>query len=115
MMRSYERLAVALGPQIRRAGIMVLVFIAACSANAPNASLPDPHTTSHGWTLAWSDEFNGKAGDPVDSTIWSYDIGDGCAAGICGWGNAEKETYTRAADNVSQNGQGHLVIVARPA
>jgi beta-glucanase (GH16 family) len=87
----------------------------ACPVTTPDTRVPDTHTPTAGWTLAWSDEFNGKAGDPVDSTIWSYDIGDGCASGICGWGNQERETYTSAAANVSLNGQGQLVIVARPA
>ena len=67
------------------------------------------------WTLEWSDEFNGKAGTPVDSRIWSYDTGDGCAAGICGWGNEERESYSSAAENIALDGKGSLAIVARRA
>lgn len=72
----------------------------------------NPATT---WTLVWSDEFDGAAGTPVDSTKWRHDIGDGCAAGICGWGNNEKEYYTSATENIALDGQGHLAIVARIA
>lgn len=75
------------------------------------AESPDPRR----WRLAWSDEFNGSAGARVDSTKWNYDIGDGCAAGICGWGNEEKESYTSAPGNVALNGRGQLQIVARRA
>jgi beta-glucanase (GH16 family) len=67
------------------------------------------------WVQVWSDEFDGPAGSPVDNTKWSYDLGDGCASGGCGWGNSEKEYYTNAADNISLNGQGQLAIVARVA
>ena len=51
----------------------------------------------------------------VDPAKWVFDLGDGCTAGICGWGNNEKEYYTNAPDNASLDGQGHLAIVARPA
>lgn len=71
--------------------------------------------TAFGWTLVWSDEFNGKAGSPLDTTAWTHDIGDGCAAGICGWGNQEKESYTNSAENIALNGEGQLAIVARRA
>jgi beta-glucanase (GH16 family) len=63
----------------------------------------------------WSDEFDGPAGSRVDSTKWRYDLGDGCKDGICGWGNSEKESYTDSTNNVSLNGQGQLMIVARLA
>ena len=64
-------------------------------------------------TLVWSDEFDGKAGARIDSTKWRYDLGDGCQAGNCGWGNDEKEYYTSASENISLDGRGHLQIVAR--
>ena len=67
------------------------------------------------WTQVWSDDFDGAAGASVDSTRWSFDLGDGSSAGIPGWGNNEKEFYTNATDNASLDGQGHLAIVARVA
>ncbi len=66
-----------------------------------------------GWTLVWSDEFDVAAGSRVDGGKWSFDVGDGCSAGNCGWGNHEKEVYTDAPENVSMNGQGRLAITAR--
>jgi hypothetical protein len=36
------------------------------------------------WTPLWADEF-----DSWDSNRWSYQFGDGCQIGLCGWGNQE--------------------------
>jgi glucosylceramidase len=63
-------------------------------------------TTTTGWKLVWSDEFNGAAGTPPDPTKWNYDLGGG------GWGNGEAETYTNSPNNVFQDGNGNLVIRA---
>jgi beta-glucanase (GH16 family) len=75
---------------------------------------PPPPPPTITWTQVWGDEFDGAAGSPVDDTKWAYDTGDGCSQNICGWGNNEKEYYTTAADNISLNGNGQLVIVAHP-
>jgi beta-glucanase (GH16 family) len=86
----------------------------ACSRNAPPTipgTLPPPVQ----WKLAWSDEFDGAAGTGVDAGKWTHDIGDGCTAGICGWGNQEKEYYSNATENVALNGSGQLAITARTA
>ncbi len=32
----------------------------------------------------WADEFDGGA---LDGSRWSYQLGDGCEIGLCGWGN----------------------------
>ncbi|MBO6607380.1 glycoside hydrolase family 16 protein [Psychroserpens sp.] len=37
---------------------------------------------------------------PLDSAIWSFDIGDGSAEGIPGWGNNELQYYTDRPENV---------------
>jgi beta-glucanase (GH16 family) len=79
------------------------------TAPPPGGPAPTPQ-----WVLTWSDEFDGPASG-IDATKWRFDLGDGCAAGICGWGNNEKEFYTDAADNIAINGQGQLAIVARVA
>ena len=65
--------------------------------------------------LVWSDEFDGPAGARPDSTKWGHELGDGCAAGNCGWGNNEKERYTSEAANASLTGNGMLAITARVA
>lgn len=61
------------------------------------------------WQLAWSDEFEGAAGQAPDATKWIYDIG----TGNNGWGNQELQYYTNRPENVSLDGQGNLVITAR--
>ena len=55
-------------------------------------------------TLIWADEFNGTT---LDQNKWSYQIGDGCAEGICGWGNSELQYYQESNVTVS-NGQLHI-------
>jgi len=84
----------------------------ACGADDPPFIAANPATE---WVQVWSDEFDGAAGQRVDATKWSYDIGDGCPAGLCGWGNHEKEYYTDSTDNIALNGAGQLQIVARVA
>lgn len=86
-----------------------LSSVLGCSAGTPAP------TSSEEWIHVWSDEFDGPAGARPDSLNWRYDLADGCAAGICGWGNNEKQYYTDSPDNIALNGQGHLVIVARRA
>ena len=59
-----------------------------------------------GYTLVWSDEFNGKDGSLPDASKWTYDIGGN------GWGNHELEYYTNRSENARIEG-GKLVITAR--
>lgn len=92
--------------------MMVLGVVLACTLNTLPPAPPQTRVT---WQQVWSDEFEGAAGSSPDSTKWRYDLGDGCQAGICGWGNSEKEFYTDAAENIAHNGQGQLAIVARRA
>src|SRR5437899_2560318 len=81
----------------------------------PSPPPPPPPPPPPAWTLVWSDEFDGAAGTPIDTTYWRYDIGDGCLQSNCGWGNNEKEYYTSDTSNIALNGQGQLRIVARVA
>ena len=57
--------------------------------------------------IIWADEFSGTT---LDQTKWNYQTGDGCAEGICGWGNNELQSYQEA--NVVVN-NGTLKITAR--
>ena len=57
-----------------------------------------------GWTLAWSDEFNGTS---INSGNWTFDTGTGSG----GWGNNELEYYTSRAENAFIS-NGNLVIKA---
>lgn len=58
-----------------------------------------------GWTLVWSDEFDGPN---INSSNWTYDIG----WGQNGWGNAELQYYTDRTQNARIE-NGMLVIEAR--
>ncbi len=58
-----------------------------------------------GWTLTWSDEFNGPDGSAIDSSKWVQEVGGG------GWGNNELEYYTARPQN-SFIQDGNLVIKA---
>ena len=55
-------------------------------------------------TVVWADEFSGPS---LDETKWSHQLGDGCAEGICGWGNNELQTYQEANVTFS-NDQLHI-------
>lgn len=99
-------------PMARIAGAIALGASLAC---ARNGTSPIPAPTANSWTEVWADEFEGPAGAGIDTTKWRHDLGDGCAAGICGWGNNEKEHYTNTSENIALNGQGQLTIVARVA
>jgi beta-glucanase (GH16 family) len=63
---------------------------------------------STGWTLVWSDEFNGPDGSGIDTTKWT------ALTGGDGWGNQELEYYTADVANAHQMG-GNLVITATTA
>jgi beta-glucanase (GH16 family) len=91
---------------------LTVIASVACSSGTTSVVETPPVVK---WVQVWSDEFDGPAGAPIDATKWSYQTADGCAEGICGWGNSEKEYYTDAPENVSLNGQGQLVIAARQA
>mmetsp|Transcript_21465 Transcript_21465/g.62827 ORF Transcript_21465/g.62827 Transcript_21465/m.62827 type:complete len:264 (-) Transcript_21465:229-1020(-) len=57
--------------------------------------------------VIWADEFDGT---DLDLTKWSHQEGDGCDIGLCAWGNAELEWYSK--DNLRIE-DGHLVMEAR--
>jgi beta-glucanase (GH16 family) len=50
-------------------------------------------------SLLWSEEFADHKDGPLSDDIWNFDIGDGSSAGLVGWGNNEREYYTK--DSVS--------------
>lgn len=60
-------------------------------------------TPSDGWTLVWSDEFDGAT---LDRTKWRPEVS------CWGGGNEERQCYTDRAANVSVRG-GHLRLTAR--
>jgi beta-glucanase (GH16 family) len=60
-----------------------------------------------GFTLTWSDDFNGAANTGIDQSLWKYDTGPGST-----FGTGEIETMTNSTSNVYYDGQGHLVLQA---
>lgn len=62
----------------------------------------------NGWRLVWSEEFDGPE---IDRSVWNFDTGNGQAAGVAGWGNAELEYYTDDPANAYIH-DGKLVIRA---
>jgi beta-glucanase (GH16 family) len=76
-------------------------------AGAADTGAPDTgdDTAIPGWTLTWSDEFDGADGTAADPSKWVHEVGGG------GWGNDELEYYTDGTQNAVVQG-GNLVITA---
>lgn len=72
----------------------------------PTTGFESP-TTYDGMTLVWQDEFDGES---IDTDTWTFELGDGCAQGICGWGNQELQFYQQENASIVD---GNLVIEAR--
>ncbi|HET7543392.1 MAG TPA: glycoside hydrolase family 16 protein [Polyangiaceae bacterium] len=77
------------------------------AAGTGGASSVGCTSTTAGYKLVWSDEFNGEKGSAVDSTKWTYDVGG------TGWGNDELEYYTSGSNNAALDGAGNLLITAK--
>lgn len=72
----------------------------------PSSPPVDPQQA--GRSLVWSDEFDGPAGSPVNPEHWTHEVGGG------GWGNEELQFYTEGESNAALDGEGNLVLTARP-
>lgn len=76
--------------------ILALTSVGCGGSGSPDALPPAVHASAAiqatlppaGYTLAWSDEFNGLIGTYPNPSNWAFDLGAG------GWGNREQETYT---------------------
>jgi beta-glucanase (GH16 family) len=98
------RTPVLLSLAVSAAVIVVVVPMIALSARA---SVPP---TPAGWTLVFSDDFNGAANTGVNTSNWLYDIGTSYPGGAANWGTGEVETMTNSTANVFLDGAGHLAI-----
>ncbi len=58
-------------------------------------------------SILWTQQFT--TDQLIDEKFWNYDIGDGSAYGIPGWGNQEREYYTNVNTRFDERG---LLIVA---
>ena len=64
--------------------------------------------------LLWSEEFNGAS---VNAGVWNLQDGNGCQIGLCGYGNAELQTYSPNNASIAnvpfESGTRALAIQAR--
>ena len=74
-------------------------------AGSQQRSDPSSSASKAGWTLTWSDEFNGPVGSMPDPAKWVMETGGS------GWGNDELEYHTARSQNIRQE-NGDLVIEA---
>ena len=74
------------------------------------ASVPPPDA---GWTLAWSDDFNGTSGALPSGTNWIFDTGHNYPGGPGNWGTGEIQSYTTSNQNIALDGTGNLRITPR--
>lgn len=81
---------------------LILIGLSACQP------VETQQLAERNWSLTWSDDFEGAAGDAPDPNKWGYDIG----TGDNGWGNGEFQYYTDRPENVALDGEGNLVITA---
>jgi beta-glucanase (GH16 family) len=84
-------------------GFIVVIVIGLVTFGSTQ-NLPTP-SANNGWTLVWSDEFNGPDRSSVDPTKWVVETGGE------GGGNQELEYYTDRSENASVH-DGNLVIRA---
>jgi len=92
-----------------KAGLVALTLGVATAAQlvpatAATAAVP---AAPPGFTLTWSDDFNGAANTGLNTDVWRYDAGLGA-----NFGTGEVETTTTSTANVYQDGAGHLVLKA---
>lgn len=83
--------------------VLLTVSITACN-------LDETQEVATSTNLVWEDDFD-IDGAP-DPSKWLFEIGDGSAQGIPGWGNNELQYYTDRPENVSVE-NGVLKITAR--
>ncbi|GAA4065243.1 glycoside hydrolase family 16 protein [Actinomadura miaoliensis] len=92
------------------AALAVITALAFAVAPLPaQASVPPPPA---GWSLVWSDDFDGPAGAPPSSANWLISTGHGYPGGPANWGTGEVQRYTADPANVGLDGSGRLRITA---
>ena len=95
------------------AAVVILAGCAATSAGSSNRTEDSDVDSNPGAAgLLWADEFDGAAGERPNDSVWVTATGN---LDDEGWGNDELQYYTDAPENSSLDGDGHLVIAARPA
>lgn len=85
--------------------VLALPFV---TAKVEVNAMSQGETAAAGRRLVWSEEFDGPEIDPA---TWTFEIGNGHANGIPGWGNDEAQYYTAEPANARIE-DGKLVITA---
>ena len=88
-------------------GMLGLAGPTAPAAEAGTSSVAAVPPPPSGFSLTWSDDFNGAANTGLNTGTWKYDTGPGSS-----FGTGEIETMTNSTANVFQDGAGHLVLRA---
>lgn len=70
----------------------------------------DSPTPPDGFTVTWSDEFDGDAGTLPSADNWLIDVGTSYPGGAPQFGTGEIETLTNDPANVGLDGDGNLEI-----
>lgn len=77
--------------------LLLSFTILSCNKNDKDENPDDNIPTPEGYSLVWSDEFNGTT---INMANWQYETGDGTDYGLpAGWGNNELQLYTESSDN----------------
>src|SRR5919109_1360707 len=88
------------------AATTAMLVTAALTLSARAAVPPTPS----GWTLAFSDDFNGAAGSLPSGANWIFDLGHSYPGGPGNWGTGEIQSYTNSNQNIALDGAGNLRI-----
>ena len=98
---------------MRKIYLILLVSLSVLGCKSDDSANPES-TDEHfaGYTLQWSDEFDGSQ---IDALNWVYETGDGTDYGLpAGWGNNESQIYTDDPQNsyieVDSDNTSSLVI-----
>jgi len=84
--------------------LSLLAFGILLFSNCENGETQTVTTKSE---LVWADEFDTDGS--LDSSKWAFDLGDGSAQGIPGWGNNELQYYTDRSENIEvKDGMLHI-------
>ncbi|MFD8814969.1 ricin-type beta-trefoil lectin domain protein [Streptomyces sp. NPDC059627] len=81
-------------------------LVATAAVGPARAASTSASTDASAAAVTFSDNFDGAAGSPVDSSKWTMETGDNV-------NNHEREYYTSGTNNAALDGQGHLVITAK--
>ncbi len=94
---------------------LLFVLLGSCLIWTSCSTDDDPETDSaiteyEGFTLVWSDEFEGAS---LDRGNWTFETGDGTDFGLqAGWGNSELQLYTENTDNITIQQDGDTNVLA---